>query len=189
MANKTPLNLYKRVTKALNRQPRHVYTAPENVASTIISFLGTNTTNNNRSITLSLTSAQEEFITLFDYKLQPFEFVNLLPSKIILMENDGIEVITDVDDTASIDDEGLFWFFSVPIQSSSATAELKLRVLPPTQVTINWADPVEGLSDFSTTLPVSNLTQNVSIIFANNALETGVNVTLSILESINSQNA
>ena len=185
MANKTPLNLYKRVTKALSRQPRLVYTAPENVASTIISFLGTNTTNNNRSITLSLTSVQEEFITLFDYKLQPLEFVNLLPSKIILMENDCIEVITDVEDTASIDDEGLFWLYRVPTQSTSATAELKLRVLSPTQVTINWGD---ADTDYSTTVTGNNITQNVSIVFVNNPLETGVNVTLSILESINSQN-
>lgn len=186
MANKTPLSLYKRVTKELTRRSQHIYTAPENVASTIISFLGTNTTDKNRSITLSLTSAQQNYVTLFDYELEPLEFTNLLPSKIILTENDSIEAITDVESSATINDEGLFWLYTIPTQSSSGTAELRFRVLSPTEVTFNWGD-IE--TNYTTTLIGNNLTQNVSIAFVNNGLATGVNITLSILESNNSQNA
>jgi hypothetical protein len=186
MANKIPLNLYKRVTKEMSRRPQLVYKAPKDVASTIISFLGTNTTDKNRTMFLSLTSAQEKFVTLFDYELQPFEFTNLLPSKMILMEDDGIEVVTDIEDTASINDEGLFWLYRVPTQSSSAVAQINLRVLSPTEVTINWGD---ADSDYSSTVIGDDTLQNVSVVFVNNPLETGVNVTLSILESINTQNA
>lgn len=186
MANKIPLNLYKRVSKKLSTESQIVYTAPENVASTIISFLGTNTTDENRLITLSLSSAQEEFVTLFDYKLQPLEFTNLLPFKIILTENDKIVATSDVEDNALINDEGLFWLYDIPTQNTLTNVQLQLQVLPPTQVIINWGDTG---TNYTTTVLGNNITQNVLITFVNETLETGVNVTLSILESNNSQNA
>ena len=143
MAEKIPLNFYKRITKPLKRVPETVYKAPLNKASTIISTLGTNTTDKDRFITLSLSSADtdQSFVAFSNIPLEPRDYINVIPSKIVLGENDEIVASADIEDLATINDPGLFWLYDLPTDVTEVS--LQLDIAPPAEVTVNW-----GESDF-----------------------------------------
>jgi hypothetical protein len=138
MAEKIPLNFYRRVTKKLKRSPESIYTAPSDRASTIISSIGSNTTNGNRSISLSISSADtsETFLTIPNIPLDPLEYNNLLPSKLVIGEGDVIVASADIDDLATINDPGLFWLFDIPTDITDV--DMQLGITSPAQVITNW---------------------------------------------------
>jgi hypothetical protein len=138
MAEKIPLNFYRRVTKKLKRSPESIYTAPSDRASTIISSIGSNTTNENRSISLSISSADsnETFLTIPNIPLDPLEYNNLLPSKLVIGEGDVIVASADIDDLATINDPGLFWLFDIP--TGITNIDMQLGITSPAQVITNW---------------------------------------------------
>ena len=180
MAERIPLNLYKRVTKTLTRVPQLIYTAPPKRASTIISALGSNITNENKRLTLALSSTEGSFNILSDTVLEPLDYVNLLPSKIVLSENDSIVITTDIfKDLATINDEGLFWLYDIPTEPTNI--DLQLRVQAPTQIIIDWGT-IDGTSN--TTLTGNNTNQDIPFYY-NESIETGTSINLSILESNN----
>jgi hypothetical protein len=100
MAEKIPLNLYKRVTKKLKITQEPIYTVPVNQATTLISTIGSNNTNGTSVINLSLSSTDipNGFTILQDISLQPLEYTNILPSKLVLKEGDTIIASANVDD-------------------------------------------------------------------------------------------
>ena len=182
MAERVPLNLYKRVTKTLTRAPQLIYTAPPKRASTIISALGSNITNESKRLTLALSSTEGSFSILSDIVLEPLDYVNLLPTKIVLSENDSIIITTDIfEDLATINDEGLFWLYDIPTEPTNVT--LQSEVQTPTQIIIDWGT-IDGTS--TTTLTGDGINQDASFYY-NESIETGTSINLSILESNNTQ--
>jgi hypothetical protein len=198
MAEKIPLNLYKRITKKLKRIPEQVYNAPLNRASTIISVIGSNITSKDRFLSLSLSSANinEEFLTVPNIFFRPLEYNSVLPSKIVITENDEIIGSADIEDKATINDEGLFWLYDVPTtitevgiqigftQSTSITADFEVGDIPYNQrlINSNFGPFVSAESTFL------SLTSFVPVSYVYDlSNETDVNITLSILESNNTQ--
>ena len=182
MAERVPLNLYKRVTKTLTRVPQLIYTAPPKRASTIISALGSNITNENKRLTLALSSTEGSFNILSDIVLEPLDFVNLLPTKLVLSENDSIIITTDIfEDLATIDEEGVFWLYNIPTEPTNV--DLQLQVQTPTQVIIDWGT----INSTSTTTLTGNDTNQDVPFYYNESIETGTSINLSILESNNTQ--
>jgi len=175
MAEKIPLNFYRRVSKKLKRVPESVYTTPSNRASTIISSIGSNTTNENQYVNLSLSSTNtgEGFVTLQDIPLQPLEYTNLLPSKLVLAEGDEVVASADIEDLANINDLGLFWLYDLPTtltnvslqteftNSTQITADFGIGNIPNNQRFFN--STFEDWTGFIESFPGSNTTREYNV--------------------------
>lgn len=133
---KVPLNLYKRVTKSLKRIPEIVYTSPFGRASTFISIIGSNTTNKFRTVTLSFSSNSSENVIVPDVALEPQEYNNFLPDKTVVTAGEAIVAVADIEDKATINDQGLFWLYDLPVTITETS--LQLEISSPTRVTVDW---------------------------------------------------
>ena len=136
MATKVPLNFYKRITKPLKRVPEIIYTAPVDRASTFISVIGSNTTNKLRTVTLSFSSGNIENVIVPDITLEPKEYNNFLPDKVVTTEGENVVAVADIEDLATINDQGLFWLYDLPVTITETS--LQLEISSPTRVTVDW---------------------------------------------------
>ena len=182
MAERIPLNFYKRVTKKLTRTPQSIYTTPPDRAGIIISTLASNITDEYRYISFSLSSAGETFAAILsNTELEPLDYVSLLPSKIVLKENDFIIANVETDNLTTINDEGLFWFYDIPTEPTNIA--LVLQIKQPTEVTIDWG----VMNSNETTTLVGNGSEQYVSFYYDDSDQVGTNITLSILESNNTQ--
>ena len=115
MAEKIPLNLYKRITTPLLRIPEVVYTAPSDRASVILNTFTNNNTNDNRFVTIALLNQTQDNVTFLNrFPLGQRDVVNLTPQKIILGEQDQIIASADIEDVTNFEDSATFWEFNLP---------------------------------------------------------------------------
>ena len=70
MAERIPLNRYKRVTAPLTRELSAIYTVPNKRAGVIINALVNNNSNENRTITVTLTSGLSGQVILNNLPLE-----------------------------------------------------------------------------------------------------------------------
>lgn len=183
MANpKIPLNLFKRVSTTLLRSGSAIYTTPFDRASVLINTFVTNNTNFNRFITVELSGTEQPLNTFINkFPLNLKDAINITPQKIILQEGDTLLVKGDINDLATLEqDEDIFWEFDIPFTNVTLN-DLVVEFTNSTQIS---ADSGGGEISFNTN--IVELTSNVPVSYTydldNN---TDVNVTLSILEAIN----
>ena len=88
----TPLNYFKRVTQAVTTTPTPIYSAPYNVAGIVITALATNLTNQNQTVTVSVSTAgvpNSNFIYANNFIVPPNDTANLVNyNKLVLNTND-----------------------------------------------------------------------------------------------------
>jgi hypothetical protein len=186
MAERIPLNLYKRVTKNLKRGvPEQIYKTPLDRASTIISAIGSNITNGSYLLSLSLSSADtnETFLTIPNITLEPLEYNNLLPSKLVIGENDEIVGIVDIEDKVTINDPDVFWLYDIPSTLTEVSLLINFDTIS-TNIIIDW-----GINNIpNTSSGQSTLSSETPVTYVYDLLdESNTIITLSILESNNTQ--
>lgn len=144
---KVPLNLYKRVTTPLSRLGSSIYTTPANVASIVLNTFTNNNTNNNRYVTLSLSSVSQGNISFLNrFKLDSRDVINITPEKVVLQEGDSILATGDIEDITSLNDPALFWEFNLPTELTPLTGVI-LNTTSPAQPIIDW-----GVTTFRNTV-------------------------------------
>ena len=173
-----PLNRYKRFTSTLDPVLKTVYKGLPKRANTIVTAIVSNISNSNHKVTLSLSSANvnDNYILLTDYLLQPLECSSILPFKLILTEESSIEALADIKDLVDSDDSDTFWHYTMPLTSTSV--DMQLSMSSPTSAVINWG---------TQTSSVSTVTSTITTQFTYLPYTVPVNLTLSILETNNTQ--
>lgn len=175
MAERIPLNRYKRVTTSLTRETSAVYPVPPGRAGIIINALVNNNSNEDRNITVTLSRNLNDLIILNNFPLEKKDVVNIFPKKLILTDEDSLFIKTDFNNISTFEDLNAFWEFEVPVYTAQISGVVFGFSLV-TQVTADWGN---------NTIPVtltSFVPSNFTYDFAN---DTSVNITLSILEAIN----
>lgn len=176
MAERVPLNRYKRVTTPLTRELSAVYTVPNNRAGIIINALVNNNSNENRTITVALTNSLNNQVILNSLPLEKKDVINVFPNKLILTEFDTLVISTDFEDLYNFDNVDAFWQFDIPINTVTVSNVIfDLNTLTGT-ASANWGN---NTATVELTGSVSN---DFSFTFTK---DTGINATLSILEAIN----
>jgi hypothetical protein len=177
MAERVPLNRYKRVTAPLTRELSAVYTVPNNRAGIIINALVNNNSNENRTITVTLTSGLSGQVILNNFPLEVKDVINIFPNKLILTEFETLAISTDFgEDLYNFNNADAFWQFDIPTNTVTVSNVIfGLNTLTGT-ASANWGN------NTATVGLTSLVPNNFSYTFAN---ATGVNATLSILEAIN----
>jgi hypothetical protein len=88
----TPLNYFKRVSQAVTTTTKPIYTAPYNVAGIIITALASNLTNQNQTVTVSVSTAgtpNSNFVYASNFIVPPNDTANLVNyNKLVLNTND-----------------------------------------------------------------------------------------------------
>lgn len=179
MAEKIPLNKYKRITIPLQNTLNPVYSGLVDRANIIVTAIASNISNNFHKITLSLSSINtgNNHIVLTDYLLNPLDCTSIVPFKLALTEEDTVMASADILDLANSEDESVFWFYTIPVTGSNV--EMQFDILAPTSVVVNWGTQTPALS------PISG-SQTVQFTYLPYTVPS-VNLTLSILETNNSQ--
>jgi len=120
MAENVPLNFYKRITSSLLRVPEIIYTAPSDRASIVLNTFTNNNTNDNRFVTIALSSQAQDSITFLNrFPLGQRDVINLTPEKVILGEQDQIVAYADIEDITNLNDPETFWEFNLPTDITS----------------------------------------------------------------------
>ena len=115
MAEKIPLNFYKRVTKSLSRVSTTLYTTPPGRASILLNTFTNNNSNSNNYVTISLSSTSQEDITYLNrFPLTKKDVINLTPQKVITTEGDSFNASADIEDLVTLSDPATFWEFNLP---------------------------------------------------------------------------
>lgn len=115
MAEKIPLNFYKRVTKSLLRVPTTLYTTPPGRASILLNTFTNNNSNSNNYVTISLSSTSQDDLTYLNrFPLTKKDVINLTPQKVITTEGDSFNASADIEDITNLNDPALFWEFNLP---------------------------------------------------------------------------
>jgi hypothetical protein len=183
--SKVTINLFKRITTSMLRSGSAVYTVPFDRAGIILNALTTNSTNSNRYITIGLLSGgQNNSILLNRFPLDNKEVINATPYKVILEEGDSFFVSADIEDITSFSDPETFWEFNLPI-SAITFDNFQIDFTTGTQVTADFGTGDISLSSETSLVPLTSFNP-VSFTY-DLTNETGTNVTLSILEAINTQ--
>ena len=88
----TPLNYFKRVSQAVTTTTKPIYTAPYNVAGIVITALASNLTNQNQTVTASVSTAGvagSNFVYANSFIVPPNDTANLVNyNKLVLNTND-----------------------------------------------------------------------------------------------------
>ena len=88
----TPLNYFKRVSQAVTTTTKPIYTAPYNVAGIVITALASNLTNQNQTVTVSVSTAgtsNSSFVYANNFIVPPNDTANLVNyNKLVLNTND-----------------------------------------------------------------------------------------------------
>ena len=88
----TPLNYFKRVSLPIGTTSKPVYTAPYNVAGIVITALASNLTNQNQTVTVSISTADtpnSNFVYASNFIVPPNDTANLVNyNKLVLNTND-----------------------------------------------------------------------------------------------------
>ena len=88
----TPLNYFKRVSQAVTTTTKPIYTAPYNVAGIVITALASNLTNQNQTVTVSVSTAgtpNSNFVYASNFIVPPNDTANLVNyNKLVLNTND-----------------------------------------------------------------------------------------------------
>jgi hypothetical protein len=179
---KIPLNFYKRITTSLFRSTSGIYTTPFDRAGVVINALVTNNFNKRRSVTFSISGQEQPTVTLLNkFQLEPNDAINIAPNKIILGENDSLLVSGDIEDLNTLENNDIFWEFDLPtslITLDDFTAGFTTGV----NVTADFGvGNVESLS--SSFVPLTSFVPVDYVYDLDNS--TGTNITLSILEAVN----
>lgn len=176
MAERVPLNRYKRVTTPLTRELSAVYTVPNNRAGIIINALINNNSNENRTVSVTLTSGLSGQVILNNLPLERKDVINIFPNKLILTEFDTLAISTDFVDLYNFNNADAFWQFDIPINTVTVSnVVFDLNTLTGT-ASANWGNN-------TATVGLTSLIPNTfSYSFTK---VTGINATLSILEAIN----
>lgn len=176
MAERIPLNRYKRVTAPLTRELSAIYTVPNKRAGVIINALINNNSNENRTVSVTLTSGLSGQVILNNLPLERKDVINIFPNKLILTEFDTLAISTDFVDLYNFNNADAFWQFDIPINTVTVSNVIfGLNTLTGT-ASANWGNN-------TATVELTNLVPNTfSYTFTK---DTGINATLSILEAIN----
>lgn len=175
---KIPLNKYKRFTSTLGPASKTVYKGLPKRANTVVTAIASNISNSKHILTLSLSSADanDDHVLLTDYLLEPLECISILPFKLVLTEEGSIQALADIQDIVDADDVDAFWHYTMPLTNTSV--DLQLSISPPASVVINW-----GTQSFN----ISTVTGTTTTQFTYQPYPVPVNLTLSILETNNTQ--
>ena len=176
MAERVPLNRYKRVTTSLTRVASAVYTVPPDRASIIINALVNNNTNEYRTITVALSGNLNNQIILNSLPLEKRDVINIFPKKLILTEQDTLIVSTNFGNIVTLEDINAFWEFDTPIYITQVT-NVGFGFSLSTQITADW-DNNTALVPLTSFVP-----NNFSYDFTEVVM--GVNINFSILEANN----
>jgi len=88
----TPLNYFKRVSQPVTTSLTPIYTAPYNVAGIVITALASNLTNQNQTVTVSISTAgvaNSNFVYAQNFIVPPNDTANLVNyNKLVLNTND-----------------------------------------------------------------------------------------------------
>ena len=88
----TPLNYFKRVSQAVTTTPSPIYITPYNVAGIVITALASNLTNQNQTVTVSVSTAgtsNSSFVYANNFIVPPNDTANLVNyNKLVLNTND-----------------------------------------------------------------------------------------------------
>ena len=88
----TPLNYFRRVSQPITTTPTPVYSAPYNVAGIVITALASNLTNQNQTVTVSVSTAgtaNSNFVYANNFIVPPNDTANLVNyNKLVLNTND-----------------------------------------------------------------------------------------------------
>jgi hypothetical protein len=92
ISTNTPLNYFRRISQAITTTPTPVYTAPYNVAGIVITALASNLTNQNQTVTVSVSTAgtpNSNFVYASNFIVPPNDTANLVNyNKLVLNTND-----------------------------------------------------------------------------------------------------
>jgi len=173
-----PLNRYKRFTSTLDPVFKTVYKGLPKRANTIVTAIVSNISNTSHKVTLSLssTNVDDNHVLLTDYLLQPLECGSILPFKLVLTEESSIEALADIEDLVDSDDSDTFWHYTIPLTSTSL--DMQLSMSSPASAVIDWG---------TQTSSVSTVTGTTLTRFTYLPYPVPVNLTLSILETNNTQ--
>jgi hypothetical protein len=117
MAENIPLNFYKRITTSLSRAGSIIYTTPSDRASIVLNTFTNNNTNDNRYVTVALSSTSQDSLALLNrFPLGQRDIVNITPEKLILSEGDSIFATGDIQDITNLNDPAMFWEFNLPTE-------------------------------------------------------------------------
>jgi hypothetical protein len=178
MAERVPLNFYKRITSSLLRNSVPIYTVPLDRASVILNTFTNNNTDNNRFITISLSGNVTNNVTLLNrFPLHVKDVINLSPYKLILSEGDTIVVTSDIEDIVTLNDPAVFWEFDLPVSLVNLT-DFTIGFTQSTNITADF-----GTNNLNVTTSQVTLTSNINTNYTYNLSNgTNTNMTLSILE-------
>jgi len=181
---KPPLNFFKRVTTSLTRQLTSIYSVPPLERATVfINTLATNTVNQNRTVTLAISTNNipgSLYTFLNESLLEKLDVKNLGASKLVLGADDVLFAQADIEDLRTIDDPNALWEFDLPFTVTQLSG-LNISFTTNTTVTADFG--TEGLTVYSDSIP---LTSTVPVNFTYDVTEdVGVNLTLSLLEVVN----
>jgi hypothetical protein len=184
MAEKIPLNLFKRVTEpVLRNTKKQIYVVPNDRAAIFISSIATNTANYDTTLTFSISTQtpDKDHIFVKQTQLDKGEIKNIAVSKLVLVEGDIVNTTGDISDLRTIDDPNAFWEFELP-NTITTLSGLQVSYTTSVLVTADWG--VGNLSNTPTTQTL--LTNNIPTDYTYNLTNnTGINMTISILETIN----
>lgn len=175
MAEKIPLNKFKRVTQSFLPKPEEVYRAPADRASVIINALTNSISNKTKTLNLFI-SAQEpstNHILLSAYPIGRFDVINLAFKKLIITENDCLIISANTLDASTFaTNPDAFWQIEEPINDTTLQ-NIVFTAAPPTVVTLVY------------NLDVDLATEVETPIFIIEGISGQTNLTLSILEILN----
>lgn len=176
MAEKIPLNKFKRITKTFLPTAEEIYRAPADRASVIINALTNSTSDKTKTLTLSI-SAQDpntNYILLSAYPIKKFEVINLAFEKLIIAEDDRLIISANTSDASTLaTNPNAFWEIEEPINDTTLE-NILFTAASPTIVTLVY------------NLDIDLETEVETPIFIIEGITGQTNLTLSILEILNS---
>ena len=175
MAEKIPLNKFKRVTQSFLPTAEEIYRAPADRASVIINALTNSISNRTKTLTLSI-SAQNpstNHILLSSYPIGRLEVINLAFEKLIIAEDDRLIISFDTPDASTFTtNSNAFWEIEEPVNDTTLE-NILFTAASPTIVTLVY------------NLDIDLETEVETPIFVIEGILGQTNLTLSILEMLN----
>jgi hypothetical protein len=99
----TPLNFFKRVSQPITTTPTPVYSTPYNVAGIVITALATNLTNQNQTVTVSISTAgiaNSNFVYASNFIVPPNDTANLVNYNKLVLNTDDTFIISATNSNA-----------------------------------------------------------------------------------------
>ena len=175
MAEKIPLNKFKRITQSFLPTPGEVYRAPTDRASVIINALTNSISIRTKTLNLSI-SAQEpstNHILLSAYPIGRYDVINLAFEKLIIAEDDRLIISADNPDASTFaTNSNAFWEIEEPINNTTLE-NILFTAASPTVVTLVYNLDIDLEIEVETP------------IFIIEGISGQTNLTLSILEMLN----